>query len=111
MTLGSLTPRTPHPQTPVVLVAIFHAHPETRDELYHRLLHMVELTVVEPGCEQYELHTADNDPLQFTFIETWASDEALARHDATTHVQAIIADVARLTSRPLTVHRLRKVAV
>ena len=98
-------------KTPIVLVAIFHAHPETRDELYHRLLQMVELTVVEPGCARYELHTADNDPLQFTFIETWASDDALACHDATTHVKAIIADVPRLTSRPLIVHRLHKVAV
>lgn len=93
----------------IVLVATFHARPETRDELYRRLLEMVELTVVEPGCLQYELHTNDDDPMQFTFVETWASDDALAAHDNTTHVQAIIADVPLLTSRPLSVQRLRRV--
>ena len=93
----------------IVLVATFHARPETRDELYTRLLEMVELTVVEPGCLQYELHTNDTDPMQFTFVETWASDAALAGHDDTSHVQAIISDIPRLTSRPLMIQRLRRV--
>ena len=92
-----------------MLVATFHARPETRDELYTRLLEMVELTVVEPGCLQYELHTNDTDPMQFTFVETWASDAALAGHDDTSHVQAIISDIPRLTSRPLMIQRLRRV--
>lgn len=92
-----------------MLVATFHARPETRDELYTRLLEMVELTVVEPGCLQYELHTNDTDPMQFTFVETWASDAALAGHDDTSHVQAIISDIPRLTSRPLIIQRLRRV--
>ncbi len=93
----------------IVLVAIFHARPETRDDLYGRLLEMVELTVVEPGCLQYELHTNDADPMQFTFVETWASAAALAGHDDSAHVRAIISDVPRLTSRPLIIQRLRRV--
>jgi quinol monooxygenase YgiN len=95
---------------PIVLVAIFEANPETRDELHERLLEMVELSVVEAGCLQYDLHTADDNALQFTFVETWASDEALAGHDAAPHVRAIRDDVPRLTARPLTIHRLRKLA-
>ena len=95
--------------TPIVLVATFHALPETRDELYGRLLEMVELTVVEPGCVHYELHTNDADPMQFTFVETWASTAALAGHDDSTHVRAIISDVPRLTSRAVIIQRLRPV--
>jgi quinol monooxygenase YgiN len=93
----------------IVLVATFHARPETHDELYGRLLQMVELTVAEPGCLRYELHTNDADPMQFTFVETWASAAALAGHDDTAHVRAIISDVPRLTSRPLMIQRLRPV--
>lgn len=93
----------------IVLIATFQARPETRDELYTRLLEMVNLTVVEPGCLQYELHTNDADPMQFTFVETWASDAALAGHDDTVHVKAIISDIPRLTSQPLVIQRLRRV--
>ena len=93
----------------IVLVATFHARPEARDELYGRLLEMVDLTVVEPGCVQYELHTNDADPMQFTFVETWASAAALAGHDDSAHVRAIISDVPRLTSRPVIIQRLRRV--
>ncbi|HEY0518327.1 MAG TPA: putative quinol monooxygenase [Ilumatobacteraceae bacterium] len=93
----------------IVLVATLHARPETRDDLYGRLLEMVELTVVEPGCLKYELHTDDADPMQFTFIETWASAAALARHDESSHVRAIISDVPKLTSRPVIIQRLRRV--
>ena len=93
----------------IVLVATFHARPEARDELYGRLLEMVDLTVVEPGCVQYELHTNDADPMQFTCVETWASAAALAGHDDSTHVRAIISDVPRLTSRPVIIQRLRRV--
>ncbi len=96
-------------QRPVVLVVIFHARPDTFEELRARLLELVELTVVEPGCLQYELHACDEDPLQLTFVETWASDAAHAAHDETAHVKAIQADIPRLTSGPPTVHRLRKI--
>jgi len=93
----------------VVLVAIFHARPESVDELRGRLLEMVELTLQEPGAIQYELHVAAEDPTTFVFVETWVDAAALAAHDETPHVKAIIADVPRLTRSPLTVHRLSKV--
>jgi quinol monooxygenase YgiN len=95
---------------PIVLVAIFHAKPETREELLGRLVELAKLTVLEPGCLQYELHTEDNDPLQLTFVETWESDAALAGHDASAHVAAIREDIPRLTAHPITIHRLRKIA-
>ena len=93
----------------VVLVAIFHARPESVDELRGRLQEMVELTLQEPGVMQYELHVTAQDPTTFVFVETWVDAEALAAHDETPHVKAIIADVPRLTRSPLTVHRLSKV--
>jgi quinol monooxygenase YgiN len=82
--------------------------PDTYEELHRRLLELVEPTRAEPGCLQHELHTCDEDPLQLTFVETWASDTAHAAHDETAHVRAIQAEILRLISHPLTVHRLRK---
>lgn len=96
---------------PIVLVVIFHARPDSYEVLHRRLLELVEPTRAEPGCLQYELHTCDEDPLQLTFVETWASDAAHVAHDETAHVQAIKADIPQLTSQPPTVHRLRKITL
>jgi quinol monooxygenase YgiN len=95
---------------PVVLVVNFDAQEGTRHELVARLLELVRLTTVEPGCVRYELHEDLNDPLRFTFVETWESAEAHGAHDLTDHVQAIIADIPRLTRQPVVIQRLRKLA-
>jgi quinol monooxygenase YgiN len=95
---------------PVVLVVNFDAHPNTRHELIGRLLELVRLTTAEPGCVRYELHEDLKDPNRFTFVETWESAEAHAAHDLTEHVQAIVADIPRLTRQPVTIQRLRKLA-
>lgn len=93
----------------IVLVAVFRARPETVDELRDRLISMVGFTRLEPGCQQYDLHDYPDDPYRFAFVETWASREALAAHDETEYVRAIIADAPRLTAGPLEIHRLRPI--
>lgn len=94
--------------TPLVLIAIFDAKPETVDELRDRLIELERLSNLEEGCEQYQLHTDDEHPLRFTYVETWSSDAAHAAHDQTDHVQAIIRDIPRLTTKPVELHRLRR---
>jgi quinol monooxygenase YgiN len=96
------------PSTRPVLVVSFRARPDTVDELSGRLTELVRLTAQEPGCLQYELHRDDEDPLHFVFVETWASDAALALHDHTPYVKAMQADAPRLNDGPVVLHRLRK---
>jgi quinol monooxygenase YgiN len=97
------------PSTQPVLVVSFRARPDTAAELRGRLEELARLTTTqEPGCIQYELHTDDEDPLHFMFVETWASDAALALHDQTPYVKAIQADAPRLNDGPVVLHRLRK---
>jgi quinol monooxygenase YgiN len=93
---------------PIVLIAIFDAKPDTADELRERLIELETLSKVEDGCERYELHTDDERPLRFTYVETWSSAAAHAAHDLTDHVQRIIRDIPRLTARPVEIHRLRR---
>jgi quinol monooxygenase YgiN len=96
--------------TQPVLVVSFRAKPETVAELRGRLEELARLTTTqEPGCIQYELHTDDEDPLHFMYVETWASDAALALHDQTPYVKAMQADGPRLTASPVVLTRLRKV--
>jgi quinol monooxygenase YgiN len=94
---------------PVVLVATFRATPETWGELRDRLEKMVAVTLAEPGCVRYELHADVHDPHRFVFVEEWADADALAAHNRSEHLQALLADVPRLTAETPAVSQLRRI--
>jgi quinol monooxygenase YgiN len=93
---------------PIIMCAVFRAKPEYVEELRNRLTEMVLYSREESGCLFYDLHVDQNDESLFTFLEGWESQEALDRHDQTTHVKAIIADARRLTVDGISVRFMRR---
>ena len=59
----------------------------------------------EEGCITYEALQNLEDPNEFTFVEEWASNEALDEHFATEHFQAIKARGEELFSAPPDIRR------
>lgn len=90
----------------VVLVVEFGARPETVDELRELLLDLVVQTRAEEGCLRYDLHAHSDDPSRLTFVEEWASAEALARHDGTPWVAALREQLPRLVAEEARFTRL-----
>jgi quinol monooxygenase YgiN len=82
----------------LIMCAKFKAKSEFRDELRDRLLEMVKLTNQEEGCLFYNLYVDRDDDNVFYFLEGWMSTDALATHEKTPHVRALIADAPRLTT-------------
>ena len=72
---------------PFVVIARFRAREGSEGELRAVLEGLVEPTRAEAGCLHYELVQSQKDPREFTFFEKWASEEALAAHTQTPHVQ------------------------
>lgn len=68
------------------VIATFKALPGREDDLYKVLERLVEPTRAETGCRLYELWRSRSDPAEFTFVEEWASDEALAAHAQSAHI-------------------------
>jgi quinol monooxygenase YgiN len=91
----------------VVVVAVFRALPETVHELGDRLAELVTATRAEPGCTRYDLHVDATDPRRFVFVEEWADDDALAAHNGTEHLRALLTDLPRLAEEAPQVYRLR----
>ena len=52
------------------VIAYFYAKPEKLHELEKILQEFVVRTRQEPGCIDYHLHQADDDPNVFVFYET-----------------------------------------
>jgi quinol monooxygenase YgiN len=92
------------------MCARFQAKKEKLEELRGRLLEMVEFTSQEEGNLFYDLHIDNSDSTIFYFLEGWKSAEALAFHDQTPYVKAIIADAPELTVDGIKVHFMTKVS-
>ena len=94
----------------IFMCARFQAKPEKLDELRTRLLEMVTHSNKEPGCIFYNLHVDNSNPTIFYFLEGWKDADALAFHDKTSYVQAIIRDAADLTTDGIKVNFMSKIS-
>jgi len=65
-------------------------------------------TLKEDGCLRYDLFADADDPTKFTFIEEWASREALNAHGQSAHIQAGRAKMPELLAGPSWVQVLTK---
>jgi len=93
----------------VHVVARHFAKPETVAEVRDVLVSLIPLSRAEPGCLKYELFQNVSDPTDFTFMETFASDAALAVHAASPYVADIPARLSGLMAKPSDVRVYRPV--
>jgi|1186.fasta_scaffold111872_2 quinol monooxygenase YgiN len=80
----------------VVVVGAFKARPGKEDDALEAFTALVEPTHAEPGCILYALHRGADDPSRLTFVERWASREALDAHLKSPHVAALLERVEEL---------------
>lgn len=74
------------PDTFLRVIARARAKAEHVAQVRDILSALVEPTRRESGCVSYELLQNVSDPVDFVFIEKWASAAAEQAHFATTHV-------------------------
>ena len=94
----------------IFMCARFQAKPEKLNELRERLLEMVRFTSNEEGCLFYNLHVDRSDPSIYYFLEGWKNESALAFHDQTPYVQAIIKDAPNLTVDGIKVNFMSRIS-
>jgi predicted O-methyltransferase YrrM/quinol monooxygenase YgiN len=95
----------------VHVVARHFARPEKVREVHDILTGLIPLSRAEPGCLKYELFQNAAEPTDFTFIETFASDAALASHAAAPYVAGLAAKLDGLLAQPSDVRVYQPVAI
>ncbi|MCC5636382.1 antibiotic biosynthesis monooxygenase [Nostoc sp. CHAB 5844] len=80
------------------VVARLIALPDKVEELKTVLLELIEPTRQEVGAIKYELLQNQSDPIDFTFVEEWTSNEALDTHLNSPHLQAAVAKLEGLVA-------------
>ncbi len=66
---------------------------------------MVAATLKESGCISYQFHTATGADNTFFLFEEWESEQALAAHFQTEHLQAFLKEAPNLLAGPLNVKK------
>jgi quinol monooxygenase YgiN len=94
----------------VRVVARINALPDKIEALKAVLLELIEPTRQEAGAIKYELLQNQVDSAEFTFVEEWASNEALDTHLASPHLQAVVAKLNGLIAIPPDIRRYNLLA-
>lgn len=93
----------------LIVVAHLYAQEGREDEVLQTLRALTEETLKEDGCESYVLHRSIDDPRDFTFVESWASVDALAAHDRQPHLAKAFERADELFARAPDVRRYEAV--
>jgi quinol monooxygenase YgiN len=96
--------------SPIHILARHFARPDTIDEVRRILLSLIEPSRAEPGCLKYGLFQNADDPTDFTFVETFASEDALKVHAAAPYIAGLGPQLKDLVARPSEVSRYRAIA-
>jgi quinol monooxygenase YgiN len=73
----------------IAVVAISVAKPGHEEQLREALEAIVGPSRKEAGALQYDLHRDLQEPRRFVFVERWASQEALAEHAKSAHLETL----------------------
>ncbi|WP_418264509.1 putative quinol monooxygenase [Flavobacterium faecale] len=72
----------------ITVVAKIVAKEEKREFVKAELLKLVQATIKEEGCINYDLHQDNEDANVFLMYENWKDADALAIHAASAHYVA-----------------------
>lgn len=84
----------------LTVVAVLKAKPGQETALRQELLALIPTTRQEPGCLNYDLHQAVDQPGHFLFHENWTSTQHLDDHLARPHLTAFLAKAGELLAEP-----------
>lgn len=67
------------------IIAVITVKPEYAEELLSAMQNVVNATRKEDGNISYDLHQNINNPVEYTLIEVWKSEQAIDFHNASEH--------------------------
>ena len=91
------------------VVARHVARPDTVDKVREILSGLIPLSRAEPGCLKYDLFQNTSDPTDFTFMETFANEAALAIHASAPYIASLSRQLGPLLAQPSDVRVYRQV--
>jgi len=79
--------------TELKIVAVIVVKPEFQSELEKVFHTVVDETCKEAGNVSYDLHQDVSNPLKYTILEVWKSQDAIDEHNDSDHFKAFVKGV------------------
>ena len=95
----------------IVIAGTVRIRPERRDDAVRAVLEMAEATREEPGCLTYRFFADLADPSIFFLFEEWESEDALARHFRTAHMEVFRRRIPDVVAGPSAIRRYEVTSV
>ena len=92
----------------LTVVAVVTAKSNSIEEVKAELNALIEPTLKEDGCINYDLHQSIEDPALFIFHENWTSEAHLDVHLQTDHIKKCQAALESLIEDAV-VHKVKQV--
>ena len=94
----------------LTVVAQIKAKPGKEAQVRQELLSLVAPSRKDPGCLNYDLHQALDNPALFLFHENWTSEAQLEQHLQKPDLKAVLARVGELVAEPPRITLWKKIA-
>lgn len=74
----------------LIIHAHLHVHPNQEDVFHEAARTLISLSRAEEGNLGYQLLKSTEAPNRYTMVELWRDQEAVAKHNESSHLQAFI---------------------
>ena len=81
---------------PLVVIALVKVKPGMELSFKQAATKVIEPSRKEKGCVDYDFQQSTEDPTEFSTVEHWKSEQALADHIETPHVKQFFKEVSDL---------------
>lgn len=75
---------------------------ENAEHLYNTAIKLVEQSLRDKGCIDYDLYQSKTNNDRYMIIETWESKEALDAHMATEHFRKLVPEMQKYATVTIT---------
>jgi len=92
----------------LTIIAKIEAKQENLTQVKAEALKLIEPTLKENGCIQYDLHQDNENPCVFMFVENWKNKELWETHMQSSHLKDFVASTEGLLV-DLTIYQMNKI--
>ena len=94
-----------------VLIVEFQVKPECLERFNQAIAINAKASVAnEPGCRQFDVTRAQDDPCKIVLYEVYDSEDAFRAHLSMAHTQAFLGEAKELVTKQTATRLLRTVA-
>ena len=74
---------------------------ENREKLVEKATELVEFSLRDKGCIDYDLYKSTTNDDRYLIMETWASEEDLKAHMASDHFKRLVTEIEKYSTMTL----------